>query len=699
MAPMANFMAAAGKHIRATLSRFTTDPAVRVGILQAAWSVAPSFARGLLPRSPSQQAIIVGVNSAAQYALGTTGWSLISSVAAGVPGHHAGRRALTITAATTGSTAFVLERQLRSVSGNSFPTAVAWATAKSTATTCLAGGLVLVSDTILHGLLKKQPGIKTTLAIDIGAGAIMATGTLVRRHRRARKFGMVEEERTAVKKLNGPKAYVSMGAISAGTTVGIAGLAISEQAASRAIDRGLSRFVGRELGETGVLLGHGITALALGGLAYVGIRRVRARTTRDNEVIEPAYPEPPKSTNVSCGPNSLIEFDDIGKEGRRFVLMTLDAKQINNVMGEDAADPIRAVIPREGSIEDRAQLAVDELERLGGLEKSMIVVASPTGVGYVNYIMAEALEYLTLGNCAIVVPQYAMVPSALALNKTDEGTELQGEILRRLQQRMERLPEVRRPRIYQFGESLGAQTALDVAAEGGIDRLDRLDVAGGLYLGVPFRSKAWNIWKRDRQIIDPDGRMVLAPDAEEAPRRPGMHLMLVHYDDPVNMFSYEMAVKRPDWFGRPEERPPLVPREVLFRPIASFVIALIDLMNGMDQRPGNFVRVGHDYRIDMREALEKAYNLRSSATQAEAIEKALRAREEMWAQARMVLRNMNRAFTSISATLDKWGQPAMTLEFAEEQGFRLPSIMQQVRDEGVMSTLSDKVEGLGDSSN
>jgi uncharacterized membrane protein len=699
MTPMAKFITAARKNIAEALGRFTTDPAVRVGILQAAWSVAPSFARGLLPRSPSQQAIIVGVNGAAQYALGTTGWSLISSIAAGIPGHHAGPRALAVTAATTGTTSLALEKQLRPVSGENFASATAWAAAKTTATTSLAGGLVLASDLLIHGLFKKQPSIKTTLAIDIGAGAIMATGTLVRRHRRARKFGMEEPERTAVKKMHGAKAYVSMAGISAGTTIAIAGLAVGEQAASRAIDQGLSKLAGRELGETGVLLGHGVTAAALAGLAYVGLQRVRARTARDNEVIEPAYPDPPKSPHVSCGPNSLVEFDDIGKEGRRFVLMTLDTKQISNVMGEESADPVRAVIPREGPVADRALLAVDELERLGGLEKSMIVVASPTGVGYVNYIMAEALEYLTLGNCAIVVPQYAMVPSALALNKTDEGTELQGAILRLLQERLERIPEVRRPRIFQFGESLGAQTALDVAAEGGIDRLDRLGVSGGLYLGVPFRSKAWNIRKRDPDIIDPDGRMVLAPDAEEAPSRPGMHLMLVHHDDPVNMFSYGMVVKRPDWFGRPADRPPKVPREVLFRPIASFVIALIDLMNGMDQRPGQFVRVGHDYRYDMREALEKAYNLRSSKTQEKAIEKALRDREEMWAQARMVLKNMNRALSNISATLDKWGQSAMTLQFAEEQGFSLPALLQQAKDEGVMSTISNKMEGLGDSSN
>ena len=54
--------------------------------------------------------------------------------------------------------------------------------------------------------------------------------------------------------------------------------------------------------------------------------------------------------------------------------------------------------------EERAKLALAELERWVAYERSLIVVAAPTGVGYVNYTFAEALEYLTRGDCAIVVP-------------------------------------------------------------------------------------------------------------------------------------------------------------------------------------------------------------------------------------------------------------------------------------------------------
>jgi uncharacterized membrane protein len=684
MASMAELAREIGGRLKQSLGRFTTDPAVRTGIMQAAWSVAPAFARGLLPRSPSQQATIVAATTTTHYALGATSWAGISSIAAGVPGRRAGYRALLVTAAAAGTGGFVAEKILRPRSGDNMVYASAWSSAKLLATTGLAGGIVTASDLVVHSVWGRRPGVGTTLAVDVASGAAMAVGTLVRRNLRAKKFGLVDADRHAVRPVRGVRAYALMAGIGTGTTLAIAATALGEQTAARAINAGLTRAVGEDLGETGTLLAHSVTAAGFAAAGLYGLKRVRARTLRANEVLEPAYPSPPTSPRVSCGPNSSVAFDQIGKEGRRFVLMALTAEQVGNIMGEPAVDPVRAVVPRDGSIAERAELAVAELESLGGFDRSIIVVASPTGVGYVNYVMAEALEYLARGNCAIVVPQYALVPSALALDRTEDGTRLQAEVLTAIHRRIERMPEVRRPRLYQFGESLGAQVALDVAAEGGVHRLDRLGVTAGLYLGVPFRSRTWHKWRDNPDPLDPDGRLVVAPDSETAPRRPGMHLMVIHHDDPVNKFAYTMFVRRPDWFAAPHSRPPMVPRETLFRPITSFVIAVMDLLNGMNQRPGHFRRIGHDYRIDMRESLEKAYGLSTSPVQAESIEHALRTREEMWAQARLVARSMYRAMNTISRTLDQWGQSAMNLDFAEEHGVALPpmwrGIAQQMRD-------------------
>ena len=44
---------------------------------------------------------------------------------------------------------------------------------------------------------------------------------------------------------------------------------------------------------------------------------------------------------------------------------------------------------------------------LGGFERAHIVFMSPTGTGYLNYVTAEALEFLTRGDVALVAMQYS----------------------------------------------------------------------------------------------------------------------------------------------------------------------------------------------------------------------------------------------------------------------------------------------------
>lgn len=655
-----------------SLRDLTTDPAVRVGILEAAWSVAPAYSRGLLPRAARQQAVVGAVTASTHYVIGATGWAAISSLYAGIPGHRAGWRALLAGAGVTGAVGYVNERLLRPYSGTSIVGAAAWTTSRYMSTLGLAGGIVTLSDVVARRALGRTPNMGETLAIDVAGGAAMGAGTLVRRHLRIRKYGLVDPDRPAVERPRNAKSYLTIAGLAVGTSVGIAGLAIAEQASVRAITAAANKAAGTDLGEAGVLLAHAATAGVVAVGAGAGLNAVRKRTRRDNEVTEAAYPTPPASTHVSCGPYSEVSFDAIGKEGRRFVLMTLTAHQIETVMEEPAVEPVRIVIPRQGSIADRVALALTEMESLGAFERSIIVIASPTGVGYVNYVMAEALEYLTRGSCATVVPQYALVPSALALDTTEQGTELQAEILQAVKNRLVKIRPAERPRLVQFGESLGAQVALDVAAEGGVHRLNTMHVEAGLYLGVPFRSKAWHILQRAPGAIDPDGRIVEVTEPSEAPDRAGMHLMVIHDDDPVNKFSYEMFVRRPWWMGPPEERPPMVPREVLFRPIVSFVIALVDLLNGMNSKPGEFRRVGHDYRIDMRGSLEKAFLLKSSPEQAERIEAALREREQMWAQTRLLANTAARAVTTIQKTLKQWGQDALVAEGADPDGMHLP---------------------------
>jgi hypothetical protein len=116
-----------------------------------------------------------------------------------------------------------------------------------------------------------------------------------------------------------------------------------------------------------------------------------------------------------------------------------------------------------------------------------------------------------------------------------------------------------------------------------------------------------------------------------------------------------MVFQPPWWMGDPNTRPPLVPRESKFRPFTSFILATIDLFNGMNSKPGTFERRAHDYRIDAREGLQRAFGLPCSSEQADRIEAALRRREQQWATRRMVSRKLDKARRSIERQLKEWG--------------------------------------------
>ncbi|HQR81124.1 MAG TPA: alpha/beta-hydrolase N-terminal domain-containing protein, partial [Actinomycetota bacterium] len=397
-------MPLANKLLSGLVRHLTTDQSVRAGVITGAWAAAASYSRGLLPRTPVQQGAALGVSVAAYYALGTTAWATVSSAAAGTPGHRPGPTARLVAATVAGAGGKLGEVAVRPRSGDNLATGIAWSQLKLLSVAGLAGGLVTISDLLAHDVLRLRRTPGTTLALDLGMGALMASGTLARRMRRARGYDEDNRLFNAVKQPGAGTALLvraRTGAVAVativGSTTGVATLAITEQAGARLVADGVDRILGEEMAEFGDLVGHAVMLTGFTGLGILGLRRVRHLTQQKSEVLEPGYGEPPTSPYVSCGSNSEIDFDAIGKEGRRFVLMRLSTGEIEQVMGGHAAEPVRIVIPREGSIEQRAELAVRELTATGGLQRGLICVASPTGVGYVNYVMAEALEYLTRG--------------------------------------------------------------------------------------------------------------------------------------------------------------------------------------------------------------------------------------------------------------------------------------------------------------
>ena len=653
-----------------------SPPSVRAGIIGAAVSVAGSYPRGLLPRSATDQALATGVVASIHYFLTATSAAAAETVALYASGDHSvhGRRppvnAQLFSDLAFISTGLAVEKAIPPNPDEPMQRSLV----RFAAHFAMMGGasniLVTATDTLL-AKAKWSRGLRDrTLIADMALGFGLATITVMGRRRRAIRYGLVDPDRVAVE--HAP-IVGTLKAAAMGTAAGVGLLAVigSEQIVAKRASALLHGHVGRvEVGSP--WLGHAVALSLYSGLGLLALIRTKRRIEVNGDVVEAAYPEPPTDPHVTAGPRSGIPFDAIGKEGRRFVLMALTPDEIMKVTGaESARPPIRIVAGFEAAedTEERAAICLAEMDRLGAFDREIICVASPTGVGYVSYVFAEALEYLTRGDCAIVMPQYALVPSALALADTGDGAKLQRLVLTGIRERIEALPpDARKPRVVQFGESLGAQVALDIAYPSGSYVFDELGVDAGLYLGVPFRTMTWNAWIHARDRFDPKGTMLalsepgFIDDVSPAVRDRMRHLMVVHHDDPVNKFGYRIVVRPPWWMGRPDTRPPKVPREVMWRPVTTFVLTLIDLKNGMNFRPGHFERRGHDYRIDTLDAVILAYRLPCSDEEKVRIEKALRGREVEWARRRLVARKFAAARDSINATLSRWGIKASTLD-------------------------------------
>jgi uncharacterized membrane protein len=646
------------------LTRWASDAPVRVGISTASWSIAGSFARGLLPRTPVQQAAASGINAAVHYQLGATAWALLQA-AASRPGERPGTRA-NLVASGAGLLAGVGASSLAGRRATtSLPASAVSAAGRLTAYAALAGGVAAVWDEALHRRLGLRPGLDTTLVPSIATAGGVVAFTLVARRARLAEYGDTAPHRRAIAGLT-PKSTATALGVGAAAALGFAALTTGEDLAARGVERGIAAIIRREPGALGTLVAHGLILGTLAAAGVAGLAEITSRIQRRDDIVEPAYPDPPTSPFVSAGPRSSMPFTSLGKEGRRFVLMALTADAITAVMDEPAIEPVRIVGGFESATEvaERARLTVQDMVDCGAFERGLICIGVPTGVGYFNYSTAEALEYLTRGDCATIVPQYALVPSALALTATKDAEVLTRLVLEGIRERLATVPVEERPRVVLIGESLGANIALDIPTlddgRAHLSELGDLGVSGGMYLGVPFRTRLWNQWRAEPSAVDPQELLALAADPDDVDDLlPGQqrHLMVVHHDDPVNKYAYSMVVQPPWWMGPPDTRPPLVPREAKFRPITTFLLATVDLFNGMQSKPGTFVRRGHDYRIDLRSGLQKAFGLPATPVQIEAIETALREREQEWATRRMVARKLDRARRSIERQLAEWGQP------------------------------------------
>ena len=354
------------------------------------------------------------------------------------------------------------------------------------------------------------------------------------------------------------------------------------------------------------------------------------------EAMEGAFATAPGSSMVSGGPGSLVSWDSLSREGRRHVSTVLPARLIEQVMGEPAAaEPIRIFVGLESAPTEyeRRDLVLGELQRTGAFDRELLMVISPTGTGYVNYVAVEAAEYMTRGNIASVAMQYSLRPSALSLDRVAEGRLQYRMLIDAIHNQLAGRPAARRPRVVIFGESLGAWTSQDAFEHRGTQGLIDAGIDRAIWIGTPYMSK----WKQealggDRPDIDRSllgcfndfGQLqALGREARERLR----YVMVTHDNDGVACFGPDLLVRAPDWLGPPATRPATVPKTERWQSPTTFVQTLIDMKNSANVIPGQFEAKGHDYRADLARFVREVYALPASDEQLASVERALRADE------------------------------------------------------------------------
>ncbi|TVP47525.1 MAG: hypothetical protein EA345_10525 [Halomonas sp.] len=324
---------------------------------------------------------------------------------------------------------------------------------------------------------------------------------------------------------------------------------------------------------------------------------------------------PPSDPMRPGSAESLISWEALGSRGRRFVTRGPSGEQIGNFLGEEALDPIRVYVGLNAaeSPAERAELALAELIRVGGFERSILVLATPTGRGWVDPAAQDTVEYLYRGDIATIAAQYSYLPSHLSLLAEGEyGVENARALFTTVYDYWRTLPSDERPRLYLFGLSLGALNS-DLS----FDLYDIIDdpFHGALWSGPPYRSETWRTTTTGRDPGTPawlptfrGGSVVRFMNQDQGLDVPAAEwgdfriAYLQYASDPITFFEPAAFWREPDWMREP--RAPDVSPDLRWYPIVTMLQLLADLATGTAP-PGFGHEIAAEHYIDAWVALSE----------------------------------------------------------------------------------------------
>jgi uncharacterized membrane protein len=236
--------------------------------------------------------------------------------------------------------------------------------------------------------------------------------------------------------------------------------------------------------------------------------------------------------------------------------------------------------------------------RVGAFDRSVLIVAVPTGTGWMDPAAMDTLEYLHGGDTAIVAMQYSYLTSWISLLvEPGYGSAAGRELFRKVYAHWTALPRDARPKLYLQGLSLGAY---------GSEQSFRLHEVladpfqGAVWSGPPFPSPIWREATEERNPETPewlprtgDGSIVRFTNQEnhlDIPRAtwgPMRAVFLQYASDPITFFDPYALWHKPDWMNPPVG--PDVSPELRWYPVVTF------LQLGLDMAIALAVPIGHGH--------------------------------------------------------------------------------------------------------
>lgn len=318
-------------------------------------------------------------------------------------------------------------------------------------------------------------------------------------------------------------------------------------------------------------------------------------------LFENAPPRPTAEHKVGSAA-SLIDWAAMGQPGRDFVMNGPDADAISAFSGKPAHEPIRVYVGRANgdTAAERAALALAELKRLKAFDRQVLIVASPTGTGWMDPGSHDPVEYMHNGDIATVSAQYSYLQSPLALIlETRTGLDQATALLEVVHEYWKTLPKDSRPRLYAHGLSLGAWSSMHAT---NLFRLVGDPIDGAFWAGPPFPSRFWQYVQHSRVPESSwrlptigDGSLVRYAshfaDASQSEAEWGsMRIVFLQYSsDPIVFYDPYSIWRAPPWMNDPPADD--ISTRLRFFPIVTQFQLALDLALAFDTPAGH----GHAY--------------------------------------------------------------------------------------------------------